>query len=134
GENRISCWTCHRGHGKPPSLPDFSERTAQVKRLLAIPPTDEPKPAEQVFRNIRAMKGTSAGEFPGIMAYFSQSLGVECDHCHAMGHWDQDTPHKVPARTMLSMVEATVAKFYGGSGPLGCPDCHHGSVKPAFLP
>jgi len=80
------------------------------------------------------MRGTPAGEFPGIMAYFSQSLGVECGHCHVLNHWDQDTPHKQTARAMLSMVDATVKKFYGGSGPLGCPDCHQGSVKPAFLP
>ena len=134
GENRISCWTCHRGHGTPPALPDIGKRTAVVKQLLAIPTPDESKPAEQVFHDIRAMKGTPTGEFPGIMAYFSQSLGVECSHCHVPNHWDQDTPNKQTARTMLSMVDATIKKFYGGNGPLGCPDCHQGSVKPAFLP
>ena len=134
GENRISCWTCHRGRGTPPALPDIGKRTEVVKQLLAIPPSDESKSAELVFHDIRAMKGTPAGEFPGIMAYFSQSLGVECSHCHVPSHWDQDTPHKQTARTMLSMVDATVKKFYNGSGPLGCPDCHQGSVTPAFLP
>lgn len=134
GENRISCWTCHRGHGKPPGLPDIAGRTLEAKQLISIASRDESKPAEQVFRNIQAMKGTPAGELPGIMAYFSQALGVECSHCHVPLQWDQDTPIKQTARTMLRMVDATVQKFYGGSGPLGCPDCHQGAVHPPFFP
>lgn len=130
GQNRISCWTCHRGHGQPPALPDNPQRKEEAKRLIQIPAADESKPAEQVFHDIQSMKGVAAGDFPGIMAYFSQALGVDCSHCHVGGQWDKDTPHKQTARTMLAMVDAAVQKFYGGNGPLGCPDCHQGAVKP----
>jgi hypothetical protein len=130
GENRISCWTCHRGHGKPPQLPVNSRRLEQARYALPIASTDERKPSEQVFHNIQGLTGTPAGELPAIMAYFSSALGVECTHCHIDGHWDKDTPIKQTARKMLAMSEATIQRFYGGLSPLGCPDCHQGSIKP----
>ena len=34
----------------------------------------------------------------------------------------------------LALLADHVKKFYNGSGPLGCPDYHQGSVTPAFLP
>ena len=134
GENRISCWTCHRGHGTPPKLPPDPQRLEQARMMIAIAPADEAKPAGQVFHNIQALAGVPAGQIPGIMAYFSRALGVECTHCHVAGQWEQDTPAKQTARKMLAMVDATVKKFYGGSGPLGCPDCHQGNVQPQLLP
>jgi hypothetical protein len=134
GQNRISCWTCHRGHGTPPELPQDPRRMEQAKAMIAIAAGSETKPAETVFHKIEALAGTPAQDLPGIMAYFSQALGVPCAHCHVMGRWDEDTPAKQTARKMLAMVDSTVKKFYGGSGPLGCPDCHQGSVKPQFLP
>jgi hypothetical protein len=134
GQDRISCWTCHRGHPKPPAQTNQAQRTAQAKGLMTIAAADQAKPAEQVFRNIRSMADVPAGDFPGIMAYFSGALGVDCSHCHLVGQWDQDTPAKLKARAMLSMVTATVNKFYNGSGPLGCPDCHQGGAMPPFLP
>jgi photosynthetic reaction center cytochrome c subunit len=134
GQNRISCWTCHRGHPKPPAPAAGAQRTTDAKALIAVPAADEAKPAEQFFHNIQSLAGVPAGQFPGIMGYFSGALGVDCSYCHVAGQWDKDTPAKLKARTMLSMVTATVNKFYGGTGPLGCPDCHQGSVKPQFLP
>jgi Photosynthetic reaction centre cytochrome C subunit len=134
GKNRLSCWTCHRGHGKPPAPAADAQRTALAKQLMAVPVADEGRPGEQVFKNIRSLAGVPAGRFPGIMAYFSGALGVECSHCHVAGHWEQDTPAKLTARKMLTMVTATVNKYYGGQGPLGCPDCHQGNVSPQFMP
>jgi len=134
GENRISCWTCHRGHGKPPEPPEDPKRLEFAKKVMAIAPADESKPARQVLHQIKSMGGIPAGQFPAIMAYFSAALGVECSHCHVAGHWDQDTPVKQTARKMLAMVDATMKKYFGGTGTLGCPTCHHGSIKPQFLP
>ena len=134
GQNRISCWTCHHGHPKPPAVAADPQRTARAKQMIALAPADEARPAEQVFRNIRSLEGVPAGQIPGIMAYFSGALGVECAHCHVAGQWDRDTPKKLQARSMLAMVTTTVNKFYNGSGPLGCPDCHQGNVQPQLLP
>jgi len=134
GRNRISCWTCHRGHGKPEVHPNDPARVEEAKAMVAIPASDESKPAEQVFHNIQSLAGMPAKDLPGVMVYFSQALGVECSHCHVSGHWDQETPVKQTARKMLTMVDAAVHRFYGGSGPLGCPDCHQGSTNPEFLP
>ena len=131
GKNRITCWTCHRGHGKPPQWPEDPRRLEQARLAIPIAAADQAKPAEQVFHNIQALTGVPAGELPAIMAYFSSALGVECIHCHTVGHWDKDTPLKQTARKMLAMVDVTIQRFYGGLSPLGCPDCHRGSLKPS---
>ena len=113
----------------------FSESCAgdRGKRAMPIAAADQLKPSEQVFQNIHGLTGVPAGELPAIMAYFSSALGVECTHCHAAGHWERDTPAKQTARKMLAMVDATIQRFYGGLSPLGCADCHQGSIKPQFL-
>ena len=72
----LSCWTCHRGHGTPPKLPEDAQRTRQVKRMLEIAQADESKPADGVFHNIQSTKNVPAGKFLEIMIYFSQALGV----------------------------------------------------------
>lgn len=132
GQNRISCWTCHHGHAKPPAMSPDPQRVDQAKQLMAIPASEEAKPAEEVFHNVQSLKGVPAGRFPMIMTFFSRALGVECTHCHVAGQWEKDSPAKQTARTMLAMVGATIHKFYGANGPVGCYTCHQGAVKPAF--
>jgi photosynthetic reaction center cytochrome c subunit len=43
GQNRISCWTCHRGHPKPPAPAAGAQRTTDAKALMAVPAADEAK-------------------------------------------------------------------------------------------
>jgi len=41
GQDRISCWTCHRAHGKPPLLPEDSGRLEQARRTMTIAAADQ---------------------------------------------------------------------------------------------
>src|SRR5215216_6811879 len=42
----------------------------------------EEKPAEQVFKNIQALKGLPSAQLFSVMKFMSVSLGVRCDYCH----------------------------------------------------
>jgi len=130
-KNGATCWTCHRGNAKPAAWQRDEARVQRVAALMHVPDDAGSKPAEQVFKNIRSLKGVPAGRFPIIMSMFSESLGVECSHCHNQSDFSSDEkPTKVKARKMLTMVTATLREYYGGSGPIGCYTCHQAKVKP----
>src|SRR5204863_276895 len=89
---------------------------------------------KRLFKNIQSLRGVSAGRLPLIMAMFTKSLGVGCEHCHVEGMWElDDKPEKTKARGMLSMVGAINGQFYGGNGPVHCVNCHQGNVKPELV-
>lgn len=135
GQERIHCWTCHRGQPKPPTPAADPKYAETAKLLIPIAPREEEKPAEEVFEYIQSLQGVPAGRFPMVMAFFSQSLGVECTHCHIPDAWDnEDREEKQTTRRMLRMVDATGKKYYGATGPITCFTCHQGSVKPAQDP
>lgn len=133
GENKVSCWTCHRGHpeqGRPPA-----DAPQMAQNLIHLDPADENKPAEEVFHNIQSLKGVPAGRFPLIMNFFSNSLGVQCSHCHVPDQWEKDDKEaKKMARKMLSMVHDIIHTFYGNQGQIGCYGCHEGAIKPELVP
>ena len=55
---------------------------AQVRR--------DTRPAEQVFKNVTALKGIPADEFMTTMGFLSASLGISCVNCHgeaSAGNW-----------------------------------------------
>lgn len=132
--NRVSCWTCHRGHSKPETLTPDPDMEARVARLIGIPTGSEKKPAEQVFKNIQKLQGVPAERFPEIMASFTLALGVRCNHCHAVdGNYATETEKKARAREMMTMLFATAKKYFDNSVPLGCSTCHHGSIKPELV-
>jgi hypothetical protein len=43
----------------------------------------EKKTAEQVYKNIQALKGIPASQLKPTMAFIGGSLGVSCEHCHS---------------------------------------------------
>jgi outer membrane lipoprotein-sorting protein len=96
--------------------------------------------AEEVFKNVQVLKGTSVGEFMDIMGFFSASLGLNCVHCHvneSLTHWEKfadDVPRKRVARQMVSMVEAMNKTHFGGRRVVTCYSCHHGSIQPEAVP
>jgi hypothetical protein len=127
-KNKVTCWTCHRGH---PDQPHPSERLHEAEKFIQISPELENKPAEEVFKNIRTLKGLPAGRLPLVMNFFSQSLGVKCTHCHVQAQWaKEDVEAKQTARKILSMVSDVIHKYYGKGGPISCSGCHQGKVKP----
>src|SRR4051812_19584312 len=72
----------------------------------------QPRPpmAEEVFKNVRVLKGIPVDEFMGTMGVFSAALGISCADCHEDSDtsWDKyalDTvPKKVTARRMVQMM------------------------------
>ena len=99
----------------------------------------ENMPAESVFKNIKVMKGVSAGRFVRIMnAGFGRSLGVSCGFCHVPGKWDlDDKKEKETARLMWTMTGAInrdyISKVPVDSGPppmVVCMTCHMGNLRP----
>jgi hypothetical protein len=148
GEQKISCWTCHRGKPTPAFAPDPppsgtasapapNPNIATLEHAIA---GREQQPAEQVFKNIRIFTGMPAIRVLRIMELaFTANLGVGCDHCHTPGEWDSDAKReKEVARRMWgirSKVQERVRKLAARPDvPLTCYTCHKGQAVPEFVP
>ena len=127
----VTCWMCHRGDDQPPKM-DFSKELP--KTFAEMPPEQLARPAEQVFKDVRQLKGMDARNFGLLMGWFARELGVECTHCHAAPDFAAETAKKTRAREMLQMVGYVADGYYGGNTPIGCGTCHRGQAKPARTP
>jgi photosynthetic reaction center cytochrome c subunit len=97
--------------------------------------TPDPKPAEQVFKNIIQLKGTPADQLLPAMTFITASLGVECTFCHVEGKMELDDKEtKKTAREMMAMTAALNKNSFGGHREVTCYSCHHGSEHPAGTP
>jgi photosynthetic reaction center cytochrome c subunit len=116
------------------SSPMFSGAVAQQdQRPAAAPPQPEEKPAEQVYKNIQVMKGMPASRLMSAMSRLTQSLGVDCSHCHVPDALDKDDkPAKQTARKMFEMVRTINATL--GANRVTCYTCHRGQPQPASAP
>lgn len=94
-----------------------------------------PKNAEEVFKNITHLKGTPADQLNPAMQMMSASLGVECSFCHVPGKFDaDDKPEKKTAREMIAMTMAINKNSFNGRLQVSCYSCHHGIAHPASTP
>ena len=98
--------------------PAFSNVILAIPFVLGIPAADAQQAApakqpmaEEVFKNIKALRGITASEFMETMGFFSASLGANCNYCHvgeSGGDWskyaDDSVPQKRTARGMVAMV------------------------------
>jgi len=102
--------------------------------------TDKPLLAEQVFKNVKVLKGIPVGEFMDTMGFFAASLGLNCVYCHvaeSMENWDkfaEDVPRKETARAMILMVNSINKGSFGGRRALTCYSCHRGAEHPKVIP
>jgi hypothetical protein len=93
------------------------------------------KPAEQVFKNIVALKGTPADQLAPAMQFIASSLGVECGFCHVQGKMEADDKGaKQTARRMMAMTAAINKTSFGDRQQVTCYSCHHGLSRPAAMP
>ena len=101
---------------------------------LASPADSDPaaqeKSAEQVYRNIQALKGVPASQLQQVMALFTGSLGVKCNYCHTNPFEKDDKPAKQTARRMINMVFDLNRGSFGGRNAITCYSCHRGQPKP----
>ncbi len=105
--------------------------SAQAPSVAPAPP----KLAEEVFKNIQALKGTPADQLIPAMQFISASLGLECDYCHVQGKMDLDDkkPKKI-ARDMIAMTFAINKDHFKGHHAISCNSCHNGDEHPKGIP
>jgi photosynthetic reaction center cytochrome c subunit len=93
------------------------------------------KNSEEVFKNIRALKGIPSNQLIPAMQFMASSLGIECDYCHVEGHFEKDEKKpKETARRMIEMMSAINADHFGEKREVTCYSCHRGSPVPVGIP
>ncbi len=110
--------------------------------LHSSPPTNndnqqggKEKTTDEVFKNIKVLKGMPASQLQPTMDFISASLGFDCSNCHVRGHMDSDKkPEKRKARKMIKMVEAINKDSFDGKQVVTCFTCHHGDAEPNTIP
>jgi photosynthetic reaction center cytochrome c subunit len=113
---------------------------AGVVMAAGQPQPDKQPLAEEVFKNIRVLRGLPVDEFMGTMGVFSAALGMSCEDCHSASDttWENyalDTsPRKVTARRMVQMMTAINQASFGGRQVVTCYTCHRGSARPKVTP
>ncbi len=96
---------------------------------------DEPKKAEEQFKNIQVLKGIPADQLIPGMQFITASLGVECEFCHVEGAFDKDDKKpKQTARKMMAMMFAINKDNFEGHREVTCYSCHRGSTDPVGTP
>jgi hypothetical protein len=98
-------------------------------------PATDVKMAEQVFKNIVALKGTPADQVAPAMQFISSSLGVNCDFCHVQGKPEADDKGaKKTAREMMHMQAEINKASFRGQKQVTCYSCHRGAQRPVNTP
>ncbi len=93
------------------------------------------KTTDEVFKNIKVLKGMPAYQLLPTMHYFEASLGFNCSNCHVRGHNDSDKkPEKRKARKMIKMMEAINKNDFDGKQMVTCYTCHRGNANPQTIP
>ena len=99
-----------------------------------------PPMSEEVFKNIRVLRGIPVDEFMGTMGIFSAALGMSCEDCHSSSDttWENyalDTsPRKAMARRMVQMMASINQASFGGRQVVTCYTCHRGNRTPKVTP
>jgi hypothetical protein len=100
---------------------------------------ERPQLAEQVFKNVRVLKGIPVDDFLQTMGLMTAALQFDCSDCHAGAgtdrvDWAADTPRKIMARTMVTMVQTINKNNFGGRQLVTCWTCHRNRDKPLVTP
>jgi len=98
-------------------------------------PAADERTAEQVYKNIKALKGTPASQLNQSMHLIKGALGVDCLYCHIEREWEKDTkaPKAVATQMISMMMEINKAQF-GGKQVVTCYTCHNGRRVPVDTP
>jgi photosynthetic reaction center cytochrome c subunit len=113
---------------------------AAVLAAGQTPPAAKAPLAEEVFTNVRVLRGIPVDEFMGTMGFFSASLGMSCEDCHGASDttWENYardvSPKKSTARRMIQMMTSINQASFGGRTVVTCYTCHRGSARPKVTP
>ena len=103
-------------------------------------PAPKPQMAEEVFKNIPALKGIPVDEFMDTMGMFAAALSMNCIDCHtddSSAKWEnfaKETTIKQTARRMILMVNALNRNNFMGERRVTCWTCHRGDPSPEIRP
>lgn len=120
-----------------------ADRQIYVNRIREKIKGKEQLPAEEVYQDIRILRGRTAGQLLGMMSGgFSNSLGVSCSHCHVTEDFSKDDkPTKQIARDMWGMMRtindsliANIKNIKSANPGVNCGTCHNGRARPGFGP
>src|SRR3982751_2446996 len=98
----------------------LSVATFGQARPAAQAAAPKPQMAEEAFKNVRVLRGIPVREFMNTMGFFAASLSLNCTDCHGSAsasdwaNYAVDTPLKVRARGMITMVKAINDANFGG--------------------
>ena len=104
---------------------------------------ERPKMAEEVFKNVQALKGITVDDFMLTMGIMTSSLAFDCSDCHDKAgttevDWadDKNSPsnRKVIARRMVLMVQEINKTNFGGRQMVSCFTCHRNRDRPLTTP
>jgi photosynthetic reaction center cytochrome c subunit len=93
------------------------------------------KKAEEVYKNIVALKGMQASEFNQTMHLMEAETGMDCTFCHVEGAFDkEDKAPKQIARQMIMMMNNLNQQNFSGKRVVTCYTCHNGRPIPMSQP
>jgi hypothetical protein len=112
---------------------------APAAALAQNAPPDKPLLSEQVFKNVQVLRGISVDDFMETMGIMTAALQFDCSDCHANAgtdrvDWAADTPRKVTARKMVTMVQKINRENFAGVQMVTCWTCHRNRDRPLVTP
>jgi photosynthetic reaction center cytochrome c subunit len=111
------------------------ESSSSDRGAEKVSAVDSPKKAEEIFKNIKVLKGEPSDQLIPAMQFMTASLGVKCEFCHVEGHFEKDDKKpKQTARNMMRMMFALNKNDFTGNRTVTCYSCHRGAAKPADVP
>jgi len=113
---------------------ESAQANSTTLNQIGAPTQESDKPAEQVYSNIRALKGFPASQISGAMDFMSAALGVNCAYCHSSSYAKDDKVAKQVARNMIKMTLDLNKTSFGGSLEVTCYTCHRGQIAPVAAP
>ena len=97
--------------------------------------------AEDVFKDVQALKGIPVDEFIDTMGMFAAATAKDCTGCHSPEILDGtpdafaiNTPMIEKARSMVTMVNAMNRTYFGDEKRLSCATCHSNTSSPENVP
>lgn len=113
----------------------FFALTLSITSFAALKPSQQDEPlAEQVYKNIKSMKGMPASEVIPAMKFMGASLKVDCDFCHGDDYASDEKGAKIETRHMIEMQKEINTKNFKGKLEVTCFTCHNGSPSVAHGP
>ena len=108
---------------------------AMAVAAVGVSQAEEPKTAEQVYKNIVQLKGVPADQVGPAMQFIATSLGVDCNFCHVQGKMEADDKGpKKTAREMMAMQAEINKASFRGQLQITCYSCHRGAQRPVSIP